>query len=51
MDALNERLWEIINPKAEGKAEIKAGRRSYRVGDRIIHNKIRMTSATGTLAM
>ncbi len=49
VDALNERLWEIINPKAEGKAEIKAGRRSYRVGDRIIHNKNKNDLSNGDI--
>lgn len=49
VDALNERLWEIINPKAEGKAEIKAGRRSYRVGDRIIHNKNKNDISNGDI--
>ena len=49
VDALNERLWEIINPKVEGKAEIKAGRRSYRVGDRIIHNKNKNDISNGDI--
>ena len=39
VDALNAMLWENMNPKAEGKAEIKAGKRVFRVGDRIIQNK------------
>ena len=39
VDALNARLWEIVNPMEEGKQEMKAGKRSYREGDRIIHNK------------
>lgn len=39
VNALNERLWEMVNPKAEGKPEIRSGRRTFRLGDRIIHNK------------
>ena len=39
VDALNAMLWENMNPKAEDKAEIKAGKRVFRVGDRIIQNK------------
>lgn len=39
VDCLNVRLWEIVNPKEEGKQEMKAGRRTFREGDRIIHNK------------
>lgn len=39
VDALNARLWEIVNPMEEGKQEMKAGKRTYREGDRIIHNK------------
>lgn len=39
VNALNPVLWELMNPKAPGKAEIKAGNRIFRVGDRIIQNK------------
>ncbi len=39
VNALNERLWEMVNPKAEGKPEIRSGKRTFRLGDRIIHNK------------
>lgn len=39
VDALNAVLWELMNPKVTGKAEIKSGKRVFRVGDRIIHNK------------
>ena len=39
VNALNERLWEMVNPKAEGKPEIRSGKRIFRLGDRIIHNK------------
>lgn len=39
VNALNERLWEMVNPKTEGKPEIRSGRRTFRLGDRIIHNK------------
>ncbi|MBR2037814.1 MAG: ATP-dependent RecD-like DNA helicase [Lachnospiraceae bacterium] len=39
VDALNAVLWELMNPKAVGKAEIKSGKRTFRVGDRIIQNK------------
>ena len=39
VDSLNARLWEIVNPREEGKQEMKAGRRTFREGDRIIHNK------------
>jgi exodeoxyribonuclease V alpha subunit len=39
VNALNERLWELVNPKAEDKPEIRSGKRVFRLGDRIIHNK------------
>lgn len=39
VDSLNAALWELMNPKTAGKAEIKSGKRSFRVGDRIIQNK------------
>ena len=39
VDALNAGLWELMNPKTAGKAEIKSGKRTFRVGDRIIQNK------------
>jgi len=39
VDAMNMVLWDLMNPKATGKAEIKAGKRCFRVGDRIIQNK------------
>lgn len=39
VNALNERLWEMVNPKEEGKPEIRSGKRTFRLGDRIIHNK------------
>lgn len=38
-EALNARLWEAANPKRDGTLEIRSGRNTYRVGDRIIHNK------------
>ena len=39
VNALNERLWGMVNPKEEGKPEIRSGKRTFRLGDRIIHNK------------
>ena len=39
VNALNERLWEMVNPKEEGRPEIRSGKRTFRLGDRIIHNK------------
>ena len=39
VEELNQRLWEIANPKNVHKAEIKAGKRIFRIGDRIIQNK------------
>lgn len=38
-NALNERLWNLINPPESGKREIKSGGHVFRVGDKIIHNK------------
>ncbi len=40
VNALNERLWEMVNPKEEGKPEIRSGKHVFRLGDRIIHNKM-----------
>lgn len=39
VNALNEVLWNLVNPEKEGIGKIQAGGRSFRVGDRIIHNK------------
>ena len=47
VDALNERLWEIVNPRNCNKAEIKAGKKIFRVGDRIIQNKNREEISNG----
>lgn len=47
VDALNVRLWEIANPKNERKAEIKTGKKVFRVGDRIIQNKNRDEISNG----
>lgn len=49
VDALNERLWEIANPKQEQTAEIKSGKHIYRVGDRIIHNKNKNDISNGDI--
>ena len=49
VDALNERLWNIVNPAEKGKAEIKSGKRSFRVGDRIIHNKNKDSISNGDI--
>lgn len=39
VNALNEMLWNLANPKTEEIHEIRAGVKIYRVGDKIIHNK------------
>ena len=49
VDELNNRLWEIVNPKADGKKEIQSGRRTYRMGDRIIHNKNKNQISNGDI--
>ena len=49
VDALNSRLWNIINPAGNGREEIKAGRRTYRTGDRIIHNKNKNQISNGDI--
>ena len=49
VNALNERLWEMVNPKEEGKPEIRSGKRTFRLGDRIIHNKNRNQISNGDI--
>ncbi len=49
VDALNEMLWEMVNPKAEGKPEIRSGKRTFRLGDRIIHNKNKNQISNGDI--
>ena len=49
VDALNERLWEVVNPHGETKPEIKAGKSIFRVGDRIIHNKNKNSVSNGDI--
>ncbi len=39
VNALNKRLWNLVNPPAVDKREIKSGSQVFRVGDKIIHNK------------
>lgn len=39
VNVLNEILWNLANPKIQDAHEIRAGAKSYRVGDKIIHNK------------
>ena len=38
-NALNERLWSLVNPKMPGKAEMKVRGRIFREKDKVIHNK------------
>ena len=49
VNALNERLWEMVNPKEEGKPEIYSGKRTFRLGDRIIHNKNKNQISNGDI--
>lgn len=49
VNALNERLWEMVNPKEEGKPEIRSGKRVFRLGDRIIHNKNKNQISNGDI--
>ena len=49
VDALNQRLWNLINPMEEGKKEIKAGKHIFRVFDRIIHNKNKNQISNGDI--
>ena len=49
VNALNERLWEMVNPKEEGKPEIRSGKRTFRLGDRIIHNKNKNQISNGDI--
>lgn len=39
VNSLNEILWNLANPMTVGTREIKGGGRTYRPGDKIIHNK------------
>ena len=39
VNALNERLWNLVNPKMPGKAEMKVRGRIFREKDKVIHNK------------
>lgn len=49
VNTLNERLWEMVNPKEEGKPEIRSGKRTFRLGDRIIHNKNKNQISNGDI--
>ena len=49
VDALNAVLWELMNPKTAGKAEIKSGKHTFRVGDRIIQNKNKNQISNGDI--
>lgn len=48
VNALNERLWNLVNPKMPGKAEMKVRGRIFREKDKVIHNKNKMRSVMGT---
>lgn len=39
VNSLNERLWEICSRKENGSPEMQSGGHTFRIGDRIIHNK------------
>lgn len=39
VNALNERLWNLANPKTAGMKEIQANGLTYRKGDKVIHNR------------
>ena len=39
VNALNERPWNLVNPKMPGKAEMKVRGRIFREKDKVIHNK------------
>lgn len=49
VNALNERLWEMVNPKEEGKPEIRSGKSTFRLGDRIIHNRNKNQISNGDI--
>ena len=49
VNTLNERLWEMVNPKEEGKPEIRSGKHVFRLGDRIIHNKNKNQISNGDI--
>lgn len=49
VDALNAVLWELMNPKTPGKAEIKSGKHTFQVGDRIIQNKNKNQISNGDI--
>lgn len=39
VNALNQRLWNLVNPKEPGKKEIRNRNSVFRVGDKILHLK------------
>lgn len=39
VNALNERLWNMVNPRTAATKEIQAGGQTYRKGDKVIHMK------------
>lgn len=47
VNAINEVLWNLVNPEKEGTGKIQAGGRTFRVGDRIIHNKNKNSISNG----
>ena len=49
VNALNERLWEICIRKEDGSMEIQSGGHTFRIGDRIIHNKNRDQVSNGDI--
>ena len=49
VNALNDRLWEMVNPKSSIARELKAGNALYREGDRIIHNKNKNDISNGDI--
>ena len=49
VNALNDRLWEMVNPKSSIAKELKAGNALYREGDRIIHNKNKNDISNGDI--
>lgn len=49
VEALNLKIWNMVNPSTEDKQEIKVGKKSFRVGDRIIQTKNKDVISNGDI--
>ena len=49
VNALNDALWNMVNPKTPATMEIQAGGQTYRTGDKVMHNRNKDNISNGDI--